>query len=226
MRIILALIAGCALGLAACSVAPGSSVAPSTSPAPSPSVALARAPSAAPTPSGVDIETPTPTIVEIAPTAEELLSGVRRDLRGTCTPLSDDLPPAALAAIECKPRSDVVRRVTLYLFGGQQDLLDAYRTRLAANGVTPYTNGGRCEADTASEGGYVPGDGHPGITVVERGGCYLDGSGKAHFAATLPPFVLIEVDGRVGDMPAVERWAWRGNQDQPGSPTIWPGNDQ
>jgi hypothetical protein len=38
---------------------------------------------------------------------------------------------------------------------------------------------------------------------------------------TLPPYVLVEVGGSVGDGSAVERFAWLGNQDVPGAPTIW-----
>ena len=34
----------------------------------------------------------------------------------------------------------------------------------------------------------------------------------------------MEVDGKVADAAAVERWAWLGNQDQPGAPTVWREN--
>ena len=91
------------------------------------------------------------------------------------------------------------------------DLLDAYETWLAAHDLPPQTNGGRCLVDRPSEGGYVPGDDH-GIVVAERGGCYLDGSGKAQYAVTLPPFVLAEVDGKVKDIAAVEGWAGAGTR--------------
>ena len=59
---------------------------------------------------------------------------------------------------------------------------------------------------------------------MERGGCYLDAGGNAHYTATVPPFALFEVEGKVGDVEAVERWAWLGNQDQPGGPTVWRDN--
>ena len=50
----------------------------------------------------------------------------------------------------------------------------------------------------------------------------MDASGAAHYLATQPPFVLIELDGKPGNLPAaVERFAWLGNQDQPGAPTAW-----
>jgi hypothetical protein len=35
---------------------------------------------------------------------------------------------------------------------------------------------------------------------------------------------LVEVEGKVGDIAAVEHWAWLGNQDQPGAPTVWRDN--
>jgi hypothetical protein len=99
--------------------------------------------------------------------------------------------------------------------------MDAYRDRLDVEGIPPVTNGGRCEPGRPSEGGYVPGDGH-GIVVDERGGCWFDTDGVAHYVATAPPFTLLLVDGRPGiDAPAVELFAWLGNQDQPGAPTLW-----
>ncbi len=115
----------------------------------------------------------------------------------------------------------MVDRVTVYMFETQDALLAAYEARLAAHDVPMHTNGGRCKPNKPSEGGYVPGDDHDGIVVVERGGCYRDADGMAHYVATQPPFALIEVDGAVGDIAAVERWAWLGNEDQPGSPTVW-----
>jgi len=35
---------------------------------------------------------------------------------------------------------------------------------------------------------------------------------------------LIEVDGKVRNIAAMERWAWLGNLDEPGNPTIWRSN--
>jgi hypothetical protein len=158
-----------------------------------------------------------------APTADELqlLSRVRLDLQSRCVPLRTDLVAHAVAAVECAPVSDVANRATLSLFDSQADLMATYEALMAAHDVPMRTNGGRCLPDTPSEGGYVPGDGHPGVVVVERGGCYLDTSGNARYLATMPPFVLVEVEGKVADMAAVEHWAWLGNQDQPGAPTVW-----
>lgn len=59
------------------------------------------------------------------------------------------------------------------------------------------------------------------MLVAERGACYLDATGSAHHVATQAPLVVIELEGKVADISAVEHWAWLGNQDQPGSPTTW-----
>lgn len=196
MRTITALALAATLALAACSAAW----------TPAPSATPASAASATPT---------SPTVAEL-----QLLAGVRLDLQTTCAPLRTDLAKAALAGIECRPTSDVVDRVRLFLFNTQQDLLDTYLARLAAHDVQPRTNGGRCLIGEASEGAYTPGDGGPTL-IAARGGCYLDATGMAHYAATAPPFVLMELDGTVGDIAAVERYGWLGNQDVPGGPTIW-----
>ena len=158
-----------------------------------------------------------------APTADELelLARVRLDLQASCTPLRTDLVEHAVAAVACAPVSDVANRATVYLFDTQADLMATYEALLAVHDIPKRTNGGRCVPDAKSEGGYVPGDGNPGVVVVERGDCYLDASGNARYVATIPPFALVEVEGKVGDIAAVEHWAWLGNQDQPGAPTVW-----
>ena len=232
MRAITALVLGSVLALTACSAATEPSQSASLTPSPpaeaspSPSAEPTPTPTVAAEPSPTAEPTPSPAMLNVTPADGErmLLSGVRQDL-DACAPIDVDVHRSALAGIRCEPASKVVARVSLYLFRSQEDLLDAYETWLAAHDIPPQTNGGRCLVDRPSDGGYVPGDGH-GIVVAERGGCYLDGSGKAHYAVTLPPFVLAEVEGKVKDIAAVEGWAWRGNQDQPGGPTIWSSTDQ
>ncbi len=232
MRTITALVLAGVLALAACSTAtaPNQSASPTPSPpieAPTSSLEPTPVPTVAATPSQTVEPTPSPAILTIDPAQGErmLLSGVRQDLQDKCAPIDPDMPRSAVAGIRCKPTGKVVERVTLYLFRSQEDLLDAYTNWLTAHEIPPRSNGGRCIVGRASEGGYVPGDDH-GIVVAERGGCYLDAKGKAHYVATVPPFVLAEVDGKVADIAAVERWAWLGNQDQPGGPTVWRSNDQ
>ena len=233
MRTITGLVLLAVLGLAACAASAPPS--PSALLDPSPTIKATSSPSVEPTPTlsvaatPTESEEPTPTPAILAIDRAEferlLLSGVRRDLQDVCALVRSELPRSAVGGIRCEPTSKVVDRVTLYLFRSQKELLDAYATWLAAHNIAPRTNGGRCIIGRASEGGYVPGDDH-GLVVAERGGCYRDERGMAHYGATLPPFVLAEVDGKVGDVGAVEAWAWRGNQSQPGAPTVWRSTDQ
>ena len=195
-------------------------------PAWKPEVALsgsaAPAPAASPLPLAVASPSTAQSPAPDDPTAEELdlLSGVRLDLQGTCTPLRTDLPDTALAGIECRPLSKDVDRVRVYLFDTQEALLETYLARLITPGVEPGTASGRCVPGEASEGPYTPWEGDK-LEIAERGGCYQDAAGLAHYLATNPPFVLTELDGTTGDMAALEGWAWLGNQDQPGNPTVW-----
>lgn len=165
--------------------------------------------------------TPATATASPEPTQEEafLLNGVRLDLQGHCSSVRTDLAERAIAEVECTPMSDVAREVRMFLFNSQADLLDTYQARLGANGVAMRTNAASCGPGQPSEGSYVPGDG-AGF-VPERGGCYVDDDGHANYAVTSPPYVLVEVDGSVGDGTAVQRFAWLGNQDVPGGPTIW-----
>ena len=215
------------LALAACSTAaiPTTTIVPTpvptVGPTPVPTVGPTEAPTVAPTEAPTVAPTEVPTVAPASPTADVLLSGVRSDLKTVCAPLGTDLPKSAIAGVECTPKSGVVGHVTLYLFSTQQDLLDAYMAQLADHKVQ-LRSGDECVVGKTLEGAYVPGDGL--MLVPERNGCYLDASGKAHYVATLPPFVLAEVDGKVGDSAAVWSWAWAGNQDTPGSPTVWRSN--
>jgi hypothetical protein len=207
------------LALAAC----GSGATPSASPAgvtatdvpamPAPTTNLPTAPATAPTPSPAAAAVPT------APAEPEaaLLHGVRLDLQGKCAPLRAGLPAGAVGAIECTPASDAAARASMVVFDTQAQLLDAYWAAVATHGIAPQSNGGRCEPGVASEGGYVPGP-----EPAERGACWTDATGTTHYLATRPPFVLLQVDGRAGTtVSGVERFAWLGNRDQPGNPTLW-----
>ena len=222
------------LALAACSTAAiptttivptpvptvGPTPVPTVGPTPVPTVGPTEAPTVAPTEAPTVAPTEVPTVAPASPTADDLLSGVRSDLKTVCAPLGTDLPKSAIAGVECTPKSGVVGHVTLYLFSTQQDLLDAYMAQLADHKVQ-LRSGDECVVGKTLEGAYVPGD---GLMLPNRNGCYLDESGKVHYVATLPPFVLAKVDGKVGDSAAVWSWAWAGNQDTPGSPTVWRSN--
>ena len=103
------------------------------------------------------------------PEEAHLLANVRLDLQSTCAPARDGLPEGAIAAIECRPASDVVGRVGLILFGTQDDLMRTYLATLAEREVQPRTNGGRCLPDEPSEGAYTPGDDGPDLSATRSG---------------------------------------------------------
>jgi hypothetical protein len=156
-----------------------------------------------------------------SPTAGEatLLAGVRLDLQdGGCQPLRIDLPPPALAGLVCRPLDEVVAEARIYLFNRQEELLEAYLVILEAHGVTA-----RVQADGLpfGESSYVPGDDPAGPLAATRHGHWVDEGGKGHYLATEPPFVLIAVDGTNANVELLYGWAWRGNEDVPGAPTLW-----
>ncbi len=104
----------------------------------------------------------------------------------------------------------------------QPELLAAYRAIADAEGIPAFTHGGRREAGRATEGGYVPGDGHPGFIPDERVACWIDDTGIAHSVTTSLPYVMLRVDGRPGASTAdVGMDPMLGNTDQPGGPTLW-----
>ncbi len=156
------------------------------------------------------------------PAEAQLLANVRLDLQSTCAPARDGLPEGAIAAIECRPASDAVGRVGVTLFDTQDDLMRTYLATLAERKIQPRTNGGRCTLDQPSEGAYTPGDDGPELSAT-RSACFASQDGGVRYLATLPPYVLIDLAGIVPDPEAVERFAWLGNQDTPGGPTIWNG---
>lgn len=163
---------------------------------------------------------PSPSPVEPTPPEMALLSGARLDLQGRCAPLRTELVATALAGVACTPSDPAIAQVRLYLFEDQQALLDAYLARLAAQGIVPRTGDGNCEVGRPSEGSYIPGDSGPTLSP-ERNSCFVDVAAAVHYTVTLPPFGLAMVDGSGGDAETVRRFAWLGNQDTPGGPTIW-----
>jgi hypothetical protein len=151
-----------------------------------------------------------------------LLHGARLDLQGRCAPLRDGLPDGAVGAVICTPADDVAASVTLTVMDSRERLMDAYTAIVTDNAIPAFSHEGRCEAGGPSEGGYVPGDGHPGFIPDERAACWIDEAGTAHAVLTSLPFVLLQVDGLPGAGPdAAFLYAMRGNQDAPGGPTLW-----
>jgi hypothetical protein len=134
-----------------------------------------------------------------------------------CDPVRRDLPPKAIAGIDCSSDDPGVARVGFYLFASEADMLDAYVARMTVEGVR--LDSGNCR-DGEHEGAYIPGP--EDEFVAYRGGCFINDEGFANYRATLGgSHVYIGVLGRTDDMPYLEDFAWRGNQDTPGTPTLW-----
>ena len=223
------------VAFAACSPAPvappaspsGNPASPSAPPtlAPTPSinpppVALPPAPTPAPTapPPVVTPRPVKPTPTPLAFTAKEhyLRDGIRRGATD-CVPVrgKDNLPKNAIAGIECDSPERAVARIGYYLFANDDDMLAAYLWRMTSEGVELDTGG--CW-DGEGEGAYTPGEG----MVLERNGCFINDKGFANYRATMPGWhVYIGILGRSADTRALENFAWRGNQDTPGNPTLW-----
>jgi hypothetical protein len=196
---------------AATPAAPASARPASVSPSPA-------SPSDAPPPATqTPVVTPAPTPpVAVKPTVEEeyLLAGVRSDLTN-CIPFRDGLPPRTTGAIQCETSDPAAARVGFFLFDGTVDLLAAYRARMDAEGVKKDSVA--C-TNTEGEAAYIPGDGE----IESRHGCFVNDEGYANYRATVPGYLLyIGVLGRSGDMRSLNDFAWRGNRDVPGMPTLW-----
>jgi hypothetical protein len=159
-----------------------------------------------------------------------LLAGIRKDAKVACSAQQGTLPKAAIAGIECHPRSDLMRGVGFYMFASQGDLLSTYFALLAAHGVSPRS--GDCFVKSGAEDAYQPGDGTDGF-IAAREGCYV-AAGKASDLSTLPgqpagdggytfggPFVLVVIHGATASVVKLHTWAWLGNQAEPGEPTVW-----
>jgi hypothetical protein len=145
---------------------------------------------------------------------QHLLDGVRRGAID-CRPLREGLPDRATAAIECAADDAAVATVAVASFADEADMLAAYYARMDAAGVR--RNSVAC-IDGAGESPYTPGP----DDVPSRHGCYLNEAGSASYWATLPgQHVLLGVVGRTTDMHVLQDFAWLGNQDAPGAPTLW-----
>jgi hypothetical protein len=216
-------LAGCAAGQSA-SIPPASPapVAPSATPEASPSVAPSpiatpatpAPPTAEPTVKPAPSATPKPAAL----TADEkyLLAGIQRGAVD-CEPVRSSLPPRATAGIECDADSPAIARVGFYLFDDESDLLAAYFARMKAEGVK--TESGETCRQGEAEHAYTPGD--SAEIVASRAGCFINDAGIANYRATFPARVYIGILGRSADMAVLEDWAWIGQQDTPGTPTLW-----
>lgn len=209
------------IAIAACTATP---IDPSPS-APANPASPSAPPSALPPPSASPITSPPPTVAPPpatpAPSARDftaderyLLDGVRRGAVD-CEPVagSDDLPENAIAGIECASPDPAVSRIGFYLFENEADMLDAYIARMTAEGIE--LNSGSCR-EGEGENAYTPGEG----LVPDRNGCFINDEGFANYRIASGR-VYIGILGRSADMRALEDFAWFGNQDVPGTPTLW-----
>jgi hypothetical protein len=159
-------------------------------------------------------ETPDPAIVEFTEGEIYLADGIRRGVMD-CEPVRDKLPTDAVAGIECLGQDWFVARVGYYLFEDDEDMLEHYFARMQAEGVTP--DEGSC-SDGEGEGAYIPGD----EEVASRQGCFITADGVANYRLTLPgAHVYIGIVGHNVDTIDLEDFAWLGNKDVPGNPTLW-----
>jgi hypothetical protein len=215
--------------LSACTANTTSAPASPSAPPAGPSAAPSAPPSATPLPSvqpppappeptqQPDVATPRPTAQAFSDDEQDLLDGVQRGTKN-CRPAgSDDLPGGAVAGIECDSTDPAVARIGFYLFGDDQAMVDAYLARMQAEGVEGGT--GAC-SDGESEQAYIPGEGF----ATNRAGCFVNDEGFANYRYTITgDHVYVGILGRSADMAALQDFAWKGNQDVPGMPTLWFG---
>lgn len=186
-------------------------------------------PSSAPQPAVRTTPRPTATPVEYTDVEAFILDGIRKDARIHCAPRREDLPPKAIAGVECAPDTRLVARVGFYWFTNPDDMLAAYFGRLAESGVKRESF-----REDAWEGTYVPCD--PPDCPARNAG-FINAQGYANFRATLPIEGVVEVGeisgieeawlyvgilGNGHDPRALSHWAYLGSEgDTPASPTIW-----
>jgi hypothetical protein len=152
----------------------------------------------------------------VTPTVEEafLMRGVRDDLVD-CHPFRVDLPDEATGAIECRTSNPAVARVGLFLFDGSAAAVAAYNARMDAEDV-PRDTVACINAEGEGEAAYIPGE----DAVGDRHGCFINAEGYANYRA-VSGLLYMGILGRSDDMEALADFAWRGNQDTPGMPTLW-----
>lgn len=160
---------------------------------------------------------PAPTM---SPAERELVAEIRHDAAVNCTPRRTDLPPGAIAGVECRPQSDLVARVGVYRFGSDEDAALAYLERMDSYAVK--LNGGRCHLGEAGDSGSGL-EGGPTVVFegetldVRRNGCFHDENGMANYRLTCwRDGLYVGVLGRTSDIAALGDWVDMGNVDTPG----------
>ncbi len=189
------------------------SIAPTITPPPSVSP-----PAATPLPTEPPaVGTPRPTAPGFSAAEQNLLDGVQRGTTNCQPARGSQLPNDAIAGIECDSTEPAVARVGFYLFANDEDMLAAYLARMEAEGIE--LESGPC-FDGEGEHAYVPNEGF----APERAGCFLNDEGFANYRYTMPgEHIYVGILGQSADLVALESFAWKGNADTPGIPTLWFG---
>jgi hypothetical protein len=190
----------------------------SPSPVPSPSSSPSVEPTATPvaTPAPTAKPTPKPTPVAFSRAEKYLVDGIMRG-ESDCSPVRGDaLPGLAIAGIDCDLVASPAARMGFYLFKNDADMLDAYMARVSVENLV--VDSGAC-VPGEGEGAYIP---YGEEFSPDRHACYVNDQGFGNYRATLPGVhVYMGLLGRTKDMRSLEDWAWLGNQDTPGGPTLW-----
>lgn len=171
------------------------------------------APTVRPTPK----PTPRPTAPSFSRAERYLIDGIMRG-EGDCSPVrSSALPGRAIAGIDCDLDATPVARMGFYLFRNEVDMLDVYLARMEKEGIQLETGG--C-LNGEAENSYIPWAGDD--ISPYREGCFVNDDGYANYRATLPGFhVYVGLLGRTPYGTPLADWAWFGNEDTPGNPTLW-----
>jgi hypothetical protein len=160
--------------------------------------------------------TPRPTAPTFSRAERYLIEGIMRG-ESDCSPVRSGLPARAIAGIDCDLVGSPAARMGYYLFKNEADMLDAYLARMDAEGITLESGG--C-IDGEGEGTYIPWAGDD--IAPYRQGCFVNDEGYGNLRLTLPgPHVYVGLLGRTADMRSLGDWAWFGNEDVPGYPTLW-----
>lgn len=167
--------------------------------------------------SGTSPASPSPTPVPSANTDElYLLSGIRPDAAIGCVPIRSALPAGATVAVQCTPNDVAVDRFRVTLFTSTKDVLALYLAEMTGHGVA--LNSGTC-FDGQGESSYFPGPDDE--SVATRNGCFV--ADVAQFRAIdAGGLVYIAIVGKTAGVSRdLDSYAWKGNQDTPGAPTLW-----
>ncbi len=145
-----------------------------------------------------------------------LVSALRTDAAIGCAPRRVDLPPRAIAGVECRVNGAVVTRVGAYHFGDARDAATTYLERLASYDVKPAA--GDCPGGKSGDAAWMAGDrkagkdsdrvyvGDTGPWVVGRIGCFLDENGTANVRLTCGT-TYVGILGRDADLADLDRFA-------------------